>query len=312
MAPPPVLSNKSSLNELIEVLHTSLASADQRCTAVNYLKAQPCPQVLEALLHAVCQKGDSVLVRHEVAYVVGQVGDASCLAVLTSVLEDTADDAIVRHECAEALGAIGLPASLDVLAKYALDEDVPEVSETCNLAIRRITWLLDEANQENSPTKSAFTSIDPAPPLNTSDMSTAELQALLLDNTQELFLRYRVMFALRDRVVMEQNHDENVGALCTGLLDEHSALFRHEVAFVLGQLGHPASVSALVACLATLDEHDMVRHEAAEALGSVAEFCGDKAALQALQDFSKDESRIVRESCEVALDAFAYFDGFEG
>jgi deoxyhypusine monooxygenase len=45
-------------------------------------------------------------------------------------------------------------------------------------------------------------------------------------------------------------------------------------------------------------EHAMVRHEAAEALGSI----GDDRCLKLLQAFSRDAEPIVAESCVVALD----------
>ena len=43
-------------------------------------------------------------------------------------------------------------------------------------------------------------------------------------------------------------------------------------------------------------EHAMVRHEAAEALGSIA----DSACLQLLTDFCKDSDPIVADSCVVS------------
>lgn len=48
----------------------------------------------------------------------------------------------------------------------------------------------------------------------------------------------------------------------------------------------------------------MVRHEAAEALGSIA----TPEVLPALREFGSAEetSRVVRESCEVALDMVRY------
>lgn len=53
-------------------------------------------------------------------------------------------------------------------------------------------------------------------------------------------------------------------------LNSGGTLFRHEIAFVLGQLAEPVSVPALRAALADLSQHEMVRHECAEALGAVA------------------------------------------
>lgn len=46
----------------------------------------------------------------------------------------------------------------------------------------------------------------------------------------------------------------------------------------------------------------MVRHEAAEALGSIA----DARCLQLLQEFKQDPEPIVAQSCVVALDMLAY------
>lgn len=49
-----------------------------------------------------------------------------------------------------------------------------------------------------------------------------------------------------------------------------SALFRHEVAFIFGQMQDERSVPFLKQTLEDTNEHEMVRHEAAEALGSIA------------------------------------------
>lgn len=46
----------------------------------------------------------------------------------------------------------------------------------------------------------------------------------------------------------------------------------------------------------------MVRHECAEALGSIA----TDACLPVLERYQKDSERVVRESCEVALDMYQY------
>lgn len=71
----------------------------------------------------------------------------------------------------------------------------------------------------------------------------------------------------------------------------------------------------LAATLARPTESPMVRHECAEALGAIAR----PACLAALRAHAADPERVVRESCEVALDmydyetgpAFQYADGLE-
>ena len=108
------------------------------------------------------------------------------------------------------------------------------------------------------------------------------------------------MFALRD---LSSPPDlptavPAVEALARGLKDR-SALFRHEIAFVFGQLSHPASIPSLVASLSDQDEESMVRHEAAEALGSLG---SEDGVEDILRTFLDDPEQVVRESVVVALD----------
>jgi len=51
----------------------------------------------------------------------------------------------------------------------------------------------------------------------------------------------------------------------------------------------------------------MVRHECAEALGSIAK----DQCLAALEKYSMDQERVVKESCVVALDMYNYEQGSE-
>lgn len=81
-----------------------------------------------------------------------------------------------------------------------------------------------------------------------------------------------------------------------------SALFRHEVAFVLGQLQESITVPYLRESLQDPEENEMVRHECAEALGSIAH----PECPKILGDYVNDEKRVVRESCVIALDMCEY------
>jgi deoxyhypusine monooxygenase len=108
------------------------------------------------------------------------------------------------------------------------------------------------------------------------------------------------MFALRDLASPPDlpTAVPAVLALAKGFTDA-SALFRHEIAFVFGQLSHPASIPSLTEALANTKEESMVRHEAAEALGSL----GDEEGVEAtLRKFLNDPEQVVRESVIVALD----------
>ena len=61
----------------------------------------------------------SALLRHEIAFVLGQMKDPYAIPFLTSVLEDLGENSMVRHEAGEALGAIGDPCALEVLQRYS-------------------------------------------------------------------------------------------------------------------------------------------------------------------------------------------------
>jgi len=131
----------------------------------------------------------------------------------------------------------------------------------------------------------------------------------LLDTKQPLFLRYRAMFGLRDLASPPDlpTAVPAVNALAKGFFDP-SALFRHEIAFVFGQLSHPASIPALTAALADTNEASMVRHEAAEALGSLGELDGVE---ETLKRFLHDKEQVVRDSVIVALDMAEFEKGGE-
>jgi len=146
---------------------------------------------------------------------------------------------------------------------------------------------------------SGYTSTDPAPPqdvASTSRPSVAALRAQLLDRGLPMFQRMRAVFSLRNR-----GGAEAVEALAAAF-DDPSALLRHELAYVLGQMGDPHADPFLTAVLRKADEHVMVRHECAEALGAI----GSASSVAVLQEFLHDPHPEVAESCEVALDLIAW------
>ena len=74
------------------------------------------------------------------------------------------------------------------------------------------------------------------------------------------------------------------------------------VAYVFGQMQHPASVPSLSKVLKRPDEIHMVRHEAAEALGSIA----TPEVMDLLKEFEHDQEIVVRDSVVIALDMAEY------
>ena len=147
-----------------------------------------------------------------------------------------------------------------------------------------------------------YLSVDPVPAAAAS-VPTDQLRATLLDEGADMWSRYGAMFALRNR----GPGPEVASVLGTVLTSSASALLKHEVCYVLGQIQEQgASGGAGDALRATLEdtgEHPMVRHEAAEAIGSIAAGGGSTAGL--LRRYLADADRIVAESCQVALDIMA-------
>uniref|UniRef100_A0A8D8UQJ0 Deoxyhypusine hydroxylase n=1 Tax=Cacopsylla melanoneura TaxID=428564 RepID=A0A8D8UQJ0_9HEMI len=204
---------------------------------------------------------ESALLKHELAYCLGQMKDVDANKILSKVLEDKDHEPMVRHEAAEALGAIGDPNSISILEKYAQDP-VKEVSETCYLALKRIKSMTAPETDKKDNTNNIYGSVDPAPPLeDVNDIN--KLKNILLDENEDLYMRYKAMFNF------DINSVESTLALTEGL-SCGSSLYRHEIAFVLGQMQNPSSIPALTSALEDQSQNEMVRHECAEALGAIA------------------------------------------
>ena len=234
---------------------------------------------------------------------------------MEQVLSDPSDCIMVRHECGEALGAICAPRSIPVL-KQAIqaNPDSVEIGQTCELALAHMEWKMngrDDQSKDEEPMTCAcmmnpYSSVDPAPPHpEHSHLGTKEIGAILQNEKLPLFERYRAMFSLRNRGGGECATE--LGKALVG--DQSSALLRHEVAYVLGQMQHPTSVEALEESLRRDSENRMVRHESAEALGAIEGRWEDVERV--LKSFLEDEDVVVRESCAVALDAVDYWQSHD-
>ena len=149
------------------------------------------------------------------------------------------------------------------------------------------------------PQVSQYGSVDPAPP---SLIGNIEMwKNSLIDDNIPMFQRMRNLFSLRN-----DGTDESCLALCYGF-KSNSALLRHELAYVLGQMQNPIALPHLVERLSDSEEHVMVRHEAAEAMGAI----GDLSIRKVLEEFCNDKNPEVSESCEVALDLLAWCNSEE-
>lgn len=91
----------------------------------------------------------SALLKHEVAYCLGQTRNLAAVPFLRAALENVQEDPMVRHESAEALGALNDTSSLELLRELRdKKEECVEVRETCELAVERIEWENSEARKQ--------------------------------------------------------------------------------------------------------------------------------------------------------------------
>eukprot|EP01128_Nolandella_sp_AFSM9_P011259 TRINITY_DN7983_c0_g1_i1.p1 TRINITY_DN7983_c0_g1~~TRINITY_DN7983_c0_g1_i1.p1 ORF type:complete len:314 (-),score=53.22 TRINITY_DN7983_c0_g1_i1:163-1032(-) len=282
------------------------AAMEKRMRSLFTLKALQTPESVAVMRLAM--RDPSVLLAHEAAYCLGQMRLTDAVPALIETLEDTTLNPMVRHESAEALGAIGGSSAVVALTAHR-DDEVVEVRDTCRIALDLLEYQAAHPTEASAPLHPVFQSVDPAPAL-AQDLSVAALQATLLDRSLTIFERYRALFALRNLASKEA-----VEAICEALKDfESGAVFLHEIAYVLGQIQHQASVKPLQAVVVNDSLDDMVRHEAAEALGSIA---NDPETITILKSIGESGTGAVQESCVVALDineyvnseVFQYADG---
>ncbi|KAG7192764.1 deoxyhypusine hydroxylase [Scheffersomyces spartinae] len=291
----------ASLEELRDILLNKSGSVklalrfralfNLKCVGTDSTDQKEAEKAIEYIAEAFADKSE--LLKHEVAYVLGQIHNLYAAPFLRNVLSNDDQQCMVRHEAAEALGALGDKDSLPLLEHYFEKDPAIEIRQTCELAIERIKWENSSSAKTETLQESLYTSIDPAPPMATDQESKVDkLQKILNDQDETLFNRYRAMFRLRDL-----GTDEAALALASGFEDP-SALFKHEIAYVFGQMCNPVTVPSLIKILKDESQAGMVRHEAAEALGSI----GTNDCIPVLESYLNDKEDVVRESAIVALD----------
>lgn len=139
--------SKESVQYLRDILTSESAPLAQRFRALFTLKhvassKPPTEETIPAIEAIAAAFGSpSALLKHELAYCLGQTRNLDAVPHLRKVLEDRQEDAMCRHEAAEALGALGDEGSLTLLRQLRDDASEEEVvRETCDIAVDRIVW----------------------------------------------------------------------------------------------------------------------------------------------------------------------------
>ena len=86
----------------------------------------------------------SALLRHECAYVLGQMQQAAAVPDLVAALRGD-ENPMVRHEAAEALGACGGEEIVPELERALREDPATEVRDSCHLALEHFRYLRDPA-----------------------------------------------------------------------------------------------------------------------------------------------------------------------
>lgn len=123
---------------LEEVLLNSNETITKRTRALFYLRTHKTEEVVPVIIKAF--NDPSLLLQHEICYVLGQINLKSALSFLKEVLENEDNATISRHEAAEAIGAIGDQNSKDLMLKYCNHPD-QILAETCQISLDRLSWL---------------------------------------------------------------------------------------------------------------------------------------------------------------------------
>lgn len=128
--------------------HVSLRS--RALYSLKHVACDPSDRRQVAAIEAIAAAftSDSALLKHELAYCLGQTKNLESSKHLKPVLENRDEDSMVRHEAAEALGALGDRDCLQLLKDMRDDMTEPVViRQTCHLSVERIEWEYSEAKK---------------------------------------------------------------------------------------------------------------------------------------------------------------------
>ena len=270
-------------------------------------------------LIALFDSTSSVLLRHEVAYALGQMQRVDAVPFLAKLLRDPEEDPITRHEAAEALGAIEAPESLEILAQHAADAS-SEVSETCGLALAQLNYKIEKgacgcerrpmaviaAEEQQTQTQQADTAADDAEPLS----ATASTGPPAADGFADVVCERPPP---AESTAPSYTYVSPAPAakaaplpmLRAQLLDADAALFeRYRALFALRDAvpkEGPAAVEALCACLRRSDDSALLKHEIAFVLGQLEHPAAAGALCEAVR--REGEHGMVRHEAAEALGA---------
>jgi len=288
-------------------LHADALFRHEVAFALGQMRAKEATQTLIAVLKNQNEHG---MTRHECAEALGAIADETSLEVLRDMREDA------KHREVRETASLALRRVEHVVGNSSSSSGNVATTTTGALvgSKKESTAVVVVDEEGDGGGGYATYSVDPVPAMDES-VETETLADIILDDAADIWDRYAAMFALRNRaqktfgLTKKTKENEQLVQLCSSTLGKtlrsetvKSALLKHEICYVLGQLrdddDNEIARKALFECLEDPNEHAMVRHEAAEAIGSR----GGEGAEAILRKYLACEDRVVSESCEVALD----------
>jgi deoxyhypusine monooxygenase len=280
-----IIDEIKDLNRLRELLLDDTKNIRIRMEILFQLRSFASLESIKILEEALMKEKSSDLLRHEVCYCLGQMTqtEENKNEITNFLNQEVFSDPkkytpIVLHEAAEALGNINFDNNRILLQRF-LNSEHEIIQETCEIAVENLNWM----NRTNSGETEGLNKIDlvyktndPAPPFNFKLLpeyaDLKNLERILHDTKETIFNRYRVIFTLRElnneaaSKVLSQCYDKSSKG-------KFSALFKHEVSFIIGQMCENAKscIQVLENVLQDEDENEIVRHETALALGDICQ-----------------------------------------
>ena len=268
-----------SVAESLRLIKDAQSSLLDKYNAIFALKSQGSEEAALALCEASPSVADSELLQHEVLYAIGQMGVDATLDFVTSVLEDPACSEVVRHEAGEALANFPhLKERVVPVLERHVSSPSALVAATARLALEKLRAYRPGDNNYNRYLKGTLEPAEPFTPaeyerfLQARGLRAEDVFEWMLDPALSEYCKYQAMYYYRDHFCPDTLR------LYALLLSKHnfartSALLRHEVNFILGQLEQKAKTEemrrALIETVENEEEEPVVRHEAVLAYSAV-------------------------------------------
>lgn len=216
------------------------------------------------------QNDPNAIVRHEAAYILGELHDTRSVPILKNAIESDSNKFVV-HEAALALanlGNLGYPESENIFQKL-LEYPDPDVVDTAEICLQRLAMKIHNKT------------------LNT-DTSVA-IQDISNENKE---VRIQASFGL-----MERSDEQSIDVLINALHREPSGIVKHEIIFSLGECISYKVVPELLNVL-SYDKNEFVIHETLLALATI----GQESIETTIKEFVTHANRNISETAKIALD----------